>query len=569
MDYLKQYRQLDDAGFGVVLTHSREPFQVSDALRRYAFSEKLPYRSWDVVNGWTTELPPGESGEVHLPSSDKMTDPVAAMQEMLAEKVEEVEGKPTVLLKYPDGINAMIYPHFFFDRSHNYEKVPEFIALLKQAVHLLPSVDRKRLVLIVPDGVNLPSELVDEVQILDYSVPDAKELRSIFESVLSDQKVDNPYTKAEVSLLVSTALGMTRLDFEQSLSLSMIRNTDFPKTPIEKFLREIQKSKAESVKRTAVLSVEDTTSASQLGGFGNFKPWLRTRRSWFHPNAKKLAGVEPPKGVLIIGVQGTGKSLCAKTVGYELNLMLIKLDIGSVFDQYLGQSEQRMATALAYLEAIAPCVVWVDEIDKAGLGVSNDGNSAAQRVLGKMLNFMQETKARIFWVFTANRVQLANGSQVIPPELTRKGRVSEIFGVGLPNPQERLEVLRIHLAKRGYDADAVTDLELAVKASDRYVPAELEEAVNAAAGIAFEKTGCTRRGNVTGKLIASVLTKMKPMSVSHRGDVEAIEKWCASNAVPVSLEKAEEEGNAIKPVVKGVKTASVSPGKKRMIRKRR
>lgn len=565
MDYLKQYRQLDDAGFGVVLTHSREPFQVSDALRRYAFSEKLPFRAWDVVHGWTTELPPATDGSTLLPTSDKMTDPVAALDELLAEKQEEVDGKMQLVLKHPDGINVMIYPHFFFDHSHDYEKVPEFIALLKQAVHLLPSVDRKRLILLVPDGINLPPELVDEVQILDYAVPNAKELRTIFESVLTDQKVKNPYTKEEVSLLVSTALGMTRLDFEQSLSLSIIRNADFPKTPIEKFLREIQRSKAESVKRTAILSVEDTTSAALLGGFGNFKPWLRDRRAWFHPNARKLAGVTPPKGVMIIGVQGTGKSLCAKTVGHELNLMLIKLDISGVFDQYLGQSEQRMATALKYLEAIAPCVVWVDEIDKAGLGVSNDGNSAAQRVLGKMLNFMQETQALIFWVYTANRVQLANGAQVIPPELTRKGRMSEIFGVGLPNAEERLEVLRIHLSKRGYDPDLVTDLHLAVEASERYVPSELEEAVNTAAGIAFGKTGCTKRGVITGKLLASTLKKMKPMSVSHRGDVEAIEKWCKDNAVPVSIEKAVAEGNAVKPVSVSSPTAT----KKRLIRSRR
>jgi SpoVK/Ycf46/Vps4 family AAA+-type ATPase len=260
----------------------------------------------------------------------------------------------------------------------------------------------------------------------------------------------------------------------------------------------------------------------QVGGLDNLKEWVVKRRACFSTEAKEF-GIEAPKGAGLFGPPGTGKSLSAKAIASSLGLPLIKFDVGRVFQSLVGQSEERVRASLKMLDSLAPCVVLLDEIDKAFQTNSGGDSGVSQRVLGAILTHMQESSSPIFWVFSANRVDR------LPPELLRRGRLDEIFAVTVPDEDERLEILKIHLNKRKQKADDIPELDAAVAASEGYVPAEIEQAVKDALIEAF-----TNGGAITGPLIAEQLANMKPLSEAFAEDFNAMQQWAENNARPAS-----------------------------------
>ncbi|HEV8563528.1 MAG TPA: AAA family ATPase [Actinomycetota bacterium] len=287
---------------------------------------------------------------------------------------------------------------------------------------------------------------------------------------------------------------------------------------------EVREAKAELLETDGVLELIPAESGSldNVGGMDNLKAWLAVRGRGFEPAAKQF-GLDPPRGVLLTGVPGCGKSLVAKTLARTWGLPLVLLDPGSIYGSYVGESEARLRSALNTVEAMAPVVLWLDEIEKgfaAGTGAGDSGVS--QRVLGAFLHWMQERPPGVFLVATSNDVER------LPPELLRRGRFDEIFFVDLPNQTEREAIFRLHLSKRKRDP-AVFDLALLGRASGGFSGAEIEGAIVGAMYRAF-----AAGSDVATETMLEELAQTTPLSRTRAEDVAAMRAWSRGRATPAT-----------------------------------
>ena len=261
----------------------------------------------------------------------------------------------------------------------------------------------------------------------------------------------------------------------------------------------------------------------------NVKNWLQKRKIGLKPSARKI-GLEAPKGMLLLGVQGCGKSLLAKAVSQEWNMPLLRFDIGKVMGMYIGESESNMRAALQVAEAVSPCVLWIDEIEKAlaGSGGGEKDGGTTVRVFGTLLTWMQEKKATVFVVATANSVLN------LPPELLRKGRFDEIFFVDLPDEATRANIFDIHCRRRGHNLNQ-TDLTALAEATDGFSGAEIESCVSEGLYNWAEEG---MKGNSFGKFgpshIQTAIKETRPLSVLMGESIHALRKWAADRARPAS-----------------------------------
>jgi SpoVK/Ycf46/Vps4 family AAA+-type ATPase len=286
-------------------------------------------------------------------------------------------------------------------------------------------------------------------------------------------------------------------------------------------LPELAKLKFELLNKSGNLHFEyDTAQFADVAGLTRLKAWVTQRRAAY--SSEKLPpGLDPPKGMLLLGVQGCGKSLAAKAVAGGFGVPLVRLDFGTLYNKYHGETEKNLREALASAEQIAPCVLWIDELEKglAASGSSEDGG-VSRRVLGYFLTWMAERKSRVFLVATANAVK------DLPPELLRKGRFDEIFFVDLPNHGVRAEIFRLHLAKREVDWEAFS-LDTLAAAAEGFSGAEIEQAVVSglyaahAMGTPLDEAALLREIRGT-----------RPLSVLMSEQVNALREWASTRTVP-------------------------------------
>lgn len=500
---------LHRASVAVILVRSREPYRAIDAMQTFAHAEQdFDFKYWTCTGGWHT---PNKARPEEAPLADNTTEVMSATR--------AIGGEASQGAGFGNGMFVMMYPHPWLG------KAPPMIQMVKDYARALPET-KKRLILLCPPGFALPEELQDDVVILDFDLPSYHEQRDVYERTMAALPAAKrpKYTGDDVDRILSAGAGMTSHEFETALSRATIANrTLLPKLPIDTIVNAVMDVKVEAVKRTEVLEVLPVENMDNVGGLENLKDWVSKRRACFTQEARDF-GVDPLKGILLAGPPGTGKSLISKAIAYALGLPLIKFDVSRVFASLVGQSEARVEQALKMAEAMAPCVLFLDEIDKA-LGGSHDGggdSGVSKRVLGKILTWLQENDKPVFVVFSANRVEQ------LPTELIRRGRLDEIFSVSVPNASERRQVLEIHLRKRKQDASKI-DLQAAVDASENYVPAELEAAVKDAVIEAFGSGQ-----PVTGELIAAQLAQMTPLSVAFADQFAAMRTWSEQNARPAN-----------------------------------
>ncbi|HST43896.1 MAG TPA: AAA family ATPase [Luteimonas sp.] len=286
-------------------------------------------------------------------------------------------------------------------------------------------------------------------------------------------------------------------------------------------LPELAKLKFELLNKSGHLHYEyDTARFADVAGATRLKRWIDQRRRVF-VEGDAPPGLDPPKGVLLLGVQGCGKSLLAKSIAGGFGVPLVRLDFGTLYDKYHGETERNLRAALASTEQLAPCVLWIDEIEKGLASSSSDSDGGvSRRVLGYLLTWMAERRSRVFLVATANQVQ------DLPPELLRKGRFDEIFFVDLPDAPTRREVFALHLRRRGFAPDAF-DLDALAQASDGFSGAEIEQAVVAALYAAHA-------GDVplSDFALRTELRQARPLSVLMAEQVDALRAWAATRTVP-------------------------------------
>lgn len=356
----------------------------------------------------------------------------------------------------------------------------------------------------------------------ELSLPDEATLEELLRETLRVRNRERPLsidiTRSGLRAIVRNLRGLTRRQAAQVICDCVAEDRRFDEADIGNVLL---------LKRRAIQSggllehVQTPTALDDIGGMRRLKTWLRHRRLALTDRAR-AAGVSAARGVLMLGVQGAGKSLCAKAIATAWQQPLLRLDVGALYDKYVGESERRLRDALRQAEGMSPIVLWIDEIEKAFASAaarSTDGG-LSQRMFGSLLTWMQEHQAEVFLVATANDIE------ALPPELLRKGRFDEIFFVDLPSPAVRREILAIHLRRRQHDP-AAFDLDALVAASDGFSGAELEAAISAALHDAFATDAPLSTAHVL-----AVIRQSPPLSVTMCERVAALRAWAAGRCVP-------------------------------------
>jgi ATP-dependent 26S proteasome regulatory subunit len=380
---------------------------------------------------------------------------------------------------------------------------------------------RKAIVVTAPCA-KVPDELRDEAVVVEFPPPTTEELETVLGTVTKDVTVR--LTRLGREKLVQAALGLTAAQAQRVFGKAIVASGALDDRGIDLVTQE----KKQIIRESEALEFYTVTeSLADVGGLGVLKEWLRLRERAFTQEARAY-GLPSPKGIALIGIPGTGKSLTAKMIGGLWRLPLLRLDVGALFGSLVGESEERARRALRLTETVAPAILWIDEIEKALAAGGLDGGTSV-RVLGTILTWMQEKTAPVFVVATANSIQQ------LPPELLRKGRFDEIFFLDLPTLEERQEIFAVHLQKRRRLA-ADFDVARLARASAGYVGAELEQALVDAMYVGFN----ANREFTTDDMEAA-LRRQVPLSVSARETIGLLRQWLREGrAQSASFQEARE-----------------------------
>jgi len=389
-------------------------------------------------------------------------------------------------------------------------------------------------VLIITASYNqLPIELQRDVTLLEFDLPDRKMVGVLFDKFYEDnKKTIGEVDRDERAAIIEACMGLTTTEAENAIAKAVVDwkkfQKDNPKETPPRISSLVMDEKAKAIKKTGILEYYPAAeSLKDIGGLANFKEWIAMRQKAFTEKAKEF-GLPSPRGALFVGIPGCGKSLAAKACANALQVPLIRFDIGRVFAGLVGKSEENMRIAIQTAEAVGQCVLWLDEIEKAFAGLASSGTTdsgVSARVFGSFITWMQEKKAPIFILATCNRIQ------GLPPELTRKGRFDEIFFVDVPDPNERKEILEIHLRKRGRDVKKF-DLTDCISSSEGFSGAELEEAVVSGLFNAFYKGQ-----EITDFHIQHAILNTVPLSRSRASDMAEMRDWATKFAQHASRKK--------------------------------
>ncbi len=377
-------------------------------------------------------------------------------------------------------------------------------------------------IIIVSSSLNLPPDIEKEITVIDIPLPDFDETKQIFGSIISDAKyaeLTSQITPELTDKCVHGLLGLGAAEMELALKRSMVGKNKIDDSIVDDLLEE----KAQIVRKSGTLEfIRSRINLDQIGGLENIKEWLETRANAFSSKARDF-GLDVPKGMLVMGISGCGKSLCAKAIATGWNLPLLRLDLNEVYSGLAGSPEDVFRRSIKTVEASAPCVLWIDEIE-AGITRSGEksSDSPASRIFGYFLTWMQEKDAPVFIAATANQIDL------LPPEILRKGRFDEIFFVTLPTQEERNQIFQIHLRNRGKDP-TLFDLSSLAKNSDGLSGAEIEQAVISAMFDSFSKE---KEIDNTSLVIAT--SSIVPLSTTMREEISKLERWASDRAVKAS-----------------------------------
>lgn len=370
---------------------------------------------------------------------------------------------------------------------------------------------RKSIIVTMP-AWRIPEELRDDAVVLDFQPPGLAELDDILSRLTSSPGVRVNLTPQGREKLLTAALGLSANHARRVFSKALVSKGGLDERDIDLVNRE----KKQVIRESGALEFfSPSETVADVGGLDVLKEWLRTRERAFSREARDY-GLPEPKGIALIGIPGTGKSLTAKMIAGLWRLPLIRLDLGALFGGLVGQSEENTRRALRLAETVAPCLLWIDEIEK-GLSVGGGDGGTAMRVVGGILSWMQEKSRPVFVVATANNIAL------LPPELLRRGRVDEVFFLDLPTVRERREIFEVHLRKRKRFPQAY-DLDKLAAASEGYVGAEIEQSVIDAMYAAFSDRESPGRDFTTDDILHA-LARQVPLSISQREVVASLRTW--------------------------------------------
>jgi len=500
MDASRELEVLIRAKYPIVSVVSWEERRVDAVIQEIAKKLNREVFSWSITQGMR---PTVKKAATNAPST------LPGELEVLAQVHEAPEFTLFVLRDF-----------------HPYLRDTRVVRLLRDLANRLRG--RSQTLILVSPVLTLPTELEKDVTVMEFPLPDqediGRQLDSISAAMASNPNVDTKLSPEDREAILRSAQGLTADEIESALARSLVEDKKFS---VSKIIVE----KQQIVRKTGILEFyPSSASLKDVGGHDLLKEWLNTRSKSF-TDAARVFGIPSPKGVLIIGVQGCGKSLVAKAVSTAWNLPMLRMDVGRIFGSLVGQSEENMRRAIRIAESLAPCVLWIDELEKgfAGMGsggVSDSGTTA--RVFSTFLSWMQDKTKPVFLVATGNDVS------ALPPELLRKGRFDEIFFVDLPDKDERESILRIHLTKRNRDPKKFRVPHLA-ELTHGFSGAELEQVVIGALNRAFFDDR-----ELGFKDLEEEATHQVPLSRMMSEDIEGLREWAKLRARP-SAKRAEGE----------------------------
>ena len=484
------------ARYPIIYIVSWEEKRVEDALKAIAGSRNKKIYYWTITQGM------GINPQMR---DDATRDPLSALDFVMDSRDQAI----FVLKDF----------HFYIADNAVVRRLRDLTYALKTSY--------KTLVILAP-VLKLPSELEKEITVLDYPLPDLEELDKLLEGIVQSVK-GNPQISTDLApdgreQVLKAALGLTASEAENVFAKSLVEKRCFD-------VDVIVSEKEQIIRKSGMLEYFRATEAfSDVGGMDSLKGWLKTRSLAFAEKAREF-GLPQPKGMMLLGVQGCGKSLCCKAIASLWKLPLLRLDVGKIFSGIVGSSEENVRRAIGIAESVAPAILWIDELEKGFAGTQSSAFSDAgttSRVFASFVTWLQEKTAPVFVVATANDI-----SQ-LPPELLRKGRFDEIFFVDLPSPDERQEIFEIHLRKRKRDAGKF-DLDLLSSSTPGFSGAEIEQAVIDGLYRAFDE-----EREVNTEDIVSCAEQSVPLSRTMKERIDDLREWAARRCRTASTRPPEQ-----------------------------
>jgi ATP-dependent 26S proteasome regulatory subunit len=453
--------------------------------------------SWSVTRGLRRA-----GGARTIPNVDGTRDPVEALGQ-----IARLQDPSLVVLK----------------DFHPYLNDPRVIRALRELAQDLKSTFTT--VILLSPVLAIPVELEKEISVLDVPLPTFRELYQLLREIVAVVRQGNKavvdLSRESAEAMIKAAQGLTLSEAENAFAKAIANDGRLDASDISLVMDE----KRQVIRKSGLLEYFPAeTDLGAVGGMENLKAWLASRAESFGDAARRF-GLPPPKGLLLLGAQGCGKSLTAKAIAASWHLPLLRLDMGRIFAGVVGSSEQNLRRAIKVVESVAPAVLWVDEIERGLSGTGGSGNldsGVTQRVFGALLTWLQEKTSPVFVVATANRIDL------LPPELLRKGRFDDLFFVDLPAAPERAEIFDIHLSRRGRDPRDFDSRALAAITSG-YSGAEIEQAVIAALFLAFHA-----RQELAQPHLAAAIAETLPLSTTMSEEISRLREWARARTRPAS-----------------------------------
>ncbi|MGD0987296.1 MAG: AAA family ATPase [Candidatus Sulfotelmatobacter sp.] len=521
-DPLARLKVLLESSTPIVAIETIEEVRAVRLVRAACVTLNIAAFEWTIASGLVRSG--SDVGELITESVSSSSAYGAAAQQALANsKAIYNSQEPAQMLANLQSIS--IGAAFILKDLHRHMDEPVVVRRLRDVGQKFS--ENRRTIILTSPKIEIPPELRGLVEFLDLPLPDRNRLRQIIDEVVvrisRDHTLQRRLDPKGYDLIVESLRGLTEEEAERALSQALVGR--YALCP--EIAGDVLESKKSLLRRSEMLEfIAATDSFSNLGGMENLKRWLALRRGAWEDSARAF-GLDPPHGVIILGVQGCGKSLCARAVAGEWNLPLVKFDTAAVYDKFIGETEKRIRKVFEVAEGLAPCVLWIDELEKIFAGSGPDSASAdagvSSRLLASFLSWMQDRKAPVFVAATCNNVT------ALPPELIRKGRFDELFFVDLPNQAEREQVFTIQLAKRKRNA-ADFDLNRIAEAAKGYSGAEIDAAVQTGLYSAYSE-----KKQLTTQLLLSALAQTVPLSTTRAEEINGLREWAKSRAVPASL----------------------------------
>ncbi len=483
MSFQEELLLLLRARYPVVYVSTLEEERVERAIA--AAAQQLSNRNiytWDFVDGY----------------QGNPTDQGVARRNPL-QALEHIE-------KLPESVAALFI-------LRDYHRFLEDVAIARKLRNLARRLKSqpKNILLLAPQ-IQVPDDLAEVVTVIEFALPSVHEIRAEITRLLSG--LNARLSAGDLDTLVQSCQGLSIERIRRVLARGIAAQGTFRAEDIELVLEE----KRQTIRQTQILDFYPAKEQiSDIGGLDNLKDWLLRRVNAFSEKARQY-GLPYPRGLLLAGIQGTGKSLTAKAIAHHWHLPLLRLDVGRLFAGLIGESESRTRQMIQIAEALAPCVLWIDEIDKAFAGTDGRGDAGtSSRVFGTFITWMAEKTSPVFVVATANNIQ------ALPSELLRKGRFDEIFFVGLPAQEERQSIYEVHLGRlRAHNLQSY-DLSRLAYETPNFSGAEIEQAIIEAMHIGFSQDR-----DFTTDDILEAASQIVPLARTAQEQVEALQSWAAS-----------------------------------------